>query len=107
VSWICTSYGRTSSSLTTPDAPCVPVVEVRSRVRDAGGCAGSRVTVASAVEPFKLPDTVTCVAVVTSCVGIETVVEAKPSGTVAVAGGFASGELLDRLTTDPPGGALP
>lgn len=30
-----------------------------------------------------------------------------PAGTVAVAGGLAAGELLERLTTAPPAGAAP
>jgi len=57
------------------------------------------------VTPFQLAVIVTSVFDVTRLVGIGTEAEKLPGATVAVAGGLADGELLERLTTAPPAGA--
>ena len=43
----------------------------------------------------------------TGFVGIETETDASPAGIVAMAGGIAEGESLEKSTTAPPAGARP
>jgi hypothetical protein len=49
--------------------------------------------------------TVAVVFVVTALVAIGNETEKSPGATVTVEGGLTAGELLERLTTAPPGGA--
>jgi hypothetical protein len=104
-SW--TSLGAGDARVTVPKEPDAPVVELGLRVSDAGGCCGVNVVCPWTDTPFQLAVTVTTVFVVTALVGIRIETEASPAATVAVAGGLAAGELLDKLATAPPAGASP
>src|SRR5205807_1327410 len=104
-SW--TSLGAGDARVTVPKEPDAPVVTLGLSVSDAGGCCGVSVVCPWTDAPFQLAVMVTTVLVVTALVGIRIETEASPAATVAVAGGLAAGELLDKLATAPPAGASP
>jgi len=90
---------------TEPGPP--PITVAGSSVSDTGTGPGITVIGDCTVTPFQLAERVTGVFVVTLLVGTLNEAEKLPGGTVTVDGGLAAGELLERFTTAPPGGAWP
>ena len=95
------------ATVTVAKEPFDPVVGFGLSVSDAGGCCGVSVSGVCTVWPFQLAPMVTVVVLVTALVGILRETDWFPPATVAAVGGLAAGELLERLTTAPPGGAAP
>jgi len=90
---------------TEPGPP--PIVVAGNSVSDVGAAPGITVIGDCTVTPFQLAEIVTGVLVVTLLVATVNGVEKLPAGTITVDGTLTAGELLERLTTAPPGGAWP
>src|SRR5262249_32482322 len=103
----CRSADCGAAIVTTPFEPVLPVVVVGFSEIVAGGCEGVSVTDADTVVPFQLAVSVTGVVTGTAVVGAGRRRGGCPAGTSTVGGGVTEGELLDRLTSAPPGGASP
>ncbi len=105
---ICVSVGAAEPIVTTPVEPEVelPVVAGLS-VSEAGAICGVSVSWDCKDTPFAEAVMTTDVFDVTALVGRLRTADGLPACTVTEAGGVAAGELLERLTTSPPVGALP
>src|SRR6266851_3168983 len=92
---------------TEPGPP--PIVVAGKSVSDVGAAPGITVIGDWTVTPFHVAEIVTGVLVVTLLVDTVNGAEKLPGGTITVGGDgtLAAGELLERLTTAPPGGAWP
>ena len=90
---------------TEPGPP--PIVVAGKSVSDVGAAPGITVIGDWTVTPFQLAEIVTGVLAVTLLVATVNGAEKLPAGTITVDGTLAAGELLERLTTAPPGGAWP
>jgi hypothetical protein len=95
------------ATVTVAKEPFDPVVGFGLSVSETGACCGVSVTCDWRVAPLRLALKVTTVFVVTALVGIFTETDESPAAMVAVAGGLAAEELLERFTTVPPAGAAP
>src|SRR5262245_17629 len=89
------------------EEPPTPIVEVGLSARDVGATCGTSVSCDWALAPFQVAVIVAVVFAATAFVGRRNEAEKSPGATVTVAGGLTAGELLDRPTTAPPGGAWP
>src|SRR5262249_40320382 len=103
----CRSTDCGAAIVTTPSEPVFPTVVVGFNVIVAGGCDGVSVSGAVTVVPFQLAVSVTGVVTDTADVGTFRLSVGCPAGTSTVGGGVTAGELLDRLTSAPPGRASP
>src|SRR5215207_1219620 len=91
-----TSASLGSAAVTRPNEPAEPEVVEGSSVIEVGAGCGVSVVVACTLAPRQLAVIVTV---------NET--DSTPAGTVTLAGGWAAGLELERLTTAPPAGACP
>jgi hypothetical protein len=87
--------------------PADPVVVAGNSVSETGFGAGITTSGVCTLPPLQLAVIVAVVRVATSTVGMLNDAEGLPAATLTVAGGRAAGELLERFTTAPAGGACP
>lgn len=103
--WKITSVVAGDAMVTIAKELPVPVIEVGLSVSDAGGGCGVSVTCDCALAPFQVAVIVTGVFVATALDGMANEMEALPGRTVTGEIALTAGELLEMLTTAPPGGA--
>src|SRR5215211_4737252 len=96
-----------SEGVTRPNEPAVREVVAGSGVIEVGAGCGVSVVVACTRAPRQVALIVTGVSAETRLVGTVNETDSTPAGTVTVAGGWAAGPELERLTTAPPAGACP
>jgi hypothetical protein len=101
------SGGAGDASVITPEEPAVPVTEVGVSVTDAGGTGGVKVSWPWTVLAFQLAVMVARVSAATELVVTLNDTDRLPGATVTVGGTPTEFELLTRLTTAPPAGAVP
>src|SRR5215218_7097218 len=102
-----TSASLGSAAVTRPNEPAEPEVVAGSSVIEVGAGWGVSVVVACTLAPRQLAVIVTGVSAETRLVGTVNETDSTPAGTVTLAGGWAAGLELERLTTAPPAGACP
>src|SRR5215218_7051858 len=102
-----TSASLGSAAVTRPNEPDEPEVVAGSSAIEVGASCGVSVVVACTLAPRQVAVIVTGVSAETRLVGIVNETDSTPAGTVTLAGGWAAGLELERLTTAPPAGACP
>src|SRR5215216_5017499 len=102
-----TSASLGSAAVTRPNDPDEPEVVAGSSVIEVGAGCGVSVVVACTLAPRQVAVIVTGVSPETWLVGIVNETDSTPAGTVTLAGGWAAGLELERLTTASPAGACP
>jgi hypothetical protein len=102
-----TSASLGSAAVTRPNEPDELEVVAGSSVMEVGAGCGVSVVVACTLAPRQVAVIVTGVSEETRLVGIVNETDSTPAGTVTLAGGWAAGLELERLTTAPPACACP